>query len=286
MPDLQNLKRVDLSDLHQPAQIANRIHRALSQVEGPVPAVRIARALDISQVRLDKFDGFEGMLLTDRRRSDGVILANTCRGDRRARFTAAHELGHFLMERHVPSDEAGFRCTAGDMQETREMQRHFRQEKEANRFAIELLAPGAAFKACANLAPDLEHVRKLSTRLDLSKEATARRYRELHEAQVAMVFHRNGLVRYVDRSDGFPPPSVKKDTTLPASVLTGVSSGSLSELEIADPKDWFDGPPMAELSMQTLYQKKGYGITMLILEEDDPDDAGPEDTYNRYSRLG
>jgi len=70
MPDLQNLKRVDLSDLHQPAQIANRIHRALSQVEGPVPAVRIARALDISQVRLDKFDGFEGMLLTDRRRSD------------------------------------------------------------------------------------------------------------------------------------------------------------------------------------------------------------------------
>ncbi|MBL6426793.1 MAG: hypothetical protein HOY44_04645 [Maritimibacter sp.] len=39
-----------------------------------VPIVEIALGLDISDVRIDSFDGFEGMLPTDRVRSDGVIL--------------------------------------------------------------------------------------------------------------------------------------------------------------------------------------------------------------------
>lgn len=286
MPDFDILKRVDLADLHQPSQIANRIHDTIGQVDGSVPVVRIARALDVSKVTIDQFDGFEGMLLTDRRRSEGVILANTSRGDRRARFTVAHELGHFLMERHIPSDATGFRCTAADMRESREVRRHFRQEKEANRFAIELLAPNAAFDAWARIAPDLDHVRRLSARLELSKEATARRYRELHEARMAIVFHRNGTVRYVDRQDEFADLSLRKHSTIPSLVETGISPGTVTEVETADPKDWFDAPPMADLSVQTLYQSNGYAITMLALDDESPDNDGLEDMVDRYSRWG
>ena len=115
------------------------------------------------------------MLLTNRLRFDGIILANTSPRDPRARFTVAHELGHFLMEHHIPSDEAGTRRMAGDFKERRQLDLHFRQEFEANNFAIEPLAPSAAFNAWANIAPDLDHVRNFSDRLDLKTGATMRR---------------------------------------------------------------------------------------------------------------
>jgi Zn-dependent peptidase ImmA (M78 family) len=59
-----------------------------------VPIEEIAEALDIVEVRIAEFDGFEGMLLTDTVRREGAILANARGGPRRARFTIAHELGH------------------------------------------------------------------------------------------------------------------------------------------------------------------------------------------------
>ena len=170
----------------------------LGPLDGAVPVIEVAKALDISAVRVDRFDGFEGMLLTDRRRSDGVILANKARGDRRARFTVAHELGHFLMERHEPSEERGFRCMPSDLHERRKALQHYRQEAEANRFAIELLAPCASFEPYLEAPPDLGHVRDIANRLALSKEATARRYTELADTNIAMIFHRHGIVRYLE----------------------------------------------------------------------------------------
>ena len=59
------LDRIDLSDIHHPALLARTVHKLLGKREGAVPVEDIAKALDISEVRLDRFDGFEGMLLTD-----------------------------------------------------------------------------------------------------------------------------------------------------------------------------------------------------------------------------
>ncbi|MEM6891561.1 MAG: ImmA/IrrE family metallo-endopeptidase [Pseudomonadota bacterium] len=114
------LDRIYLADIHHPALLARKIHKLLGKREGAVPAEDIAKTLDISQVRLDRFYGFEGTLLTDTVRSTGCILANTLKGHRRAQFTIAHELGHFLMERHQLSAATGFTCSARDMRETRE----------------------------------------------------------------------------------------------------------------------------------------------------------------------
>jgi len=104
------LSRIDLCDLRSPKTIATALHSQLGQIVPPVPVKNIASALGILDIRTQSFDGFEGMLLTDRVRSRGSILANTAYGQRRARFTIAHELGHFLMEWHVLSDTDGFRC--------------------------------------------------------------------------------------------------------------------------------------------------------------------------------
>lgn len=249
----------------------------LGPLDGAVPVIQVAKALDVSAVRVDRFDGFEGMLLTDRRRTDGVILANKARGDRRARFTVAHELGHFLMERHEPSEESGFRCMPSDMRERRKAQQHSRQEAEANRFAIELLAPSASFEQYLDVPPNLGHVSAVADSLKLSKEATARRYTELTDARIAMVFHRHGIVRYPEKAGTFPYLALPKGSSVP--VLTGEAvAGSLTNLDEADPKDWSDGPPMGELWAQTLHQSDGFGITMLFLEQHDPeDDDGVEE---------
>ena len=66
------------------------MHQQLGDTSLPFPVIDIARALDIIEVRTNRFDGFEGMLLTDSIRSKGAILANTRHGHRRARFTIAH----------------------------------------------------------------------------------------------------------------------------------------------------------------------------------------------------
>jgi hypothetical protein len=118
--------RLDLADIDAPRILARQIHKQFGRIGTAVPVIDIARSLGILDVKLGVFDGFEGMLLTNVARSTGAILANTAKGERRARFTVAHELGHFLFERHVLSDAWGFRCKSNDMREIREMRRAFR----------------------------------------------------------------------------------------------------------------------------------------------------------------
>ncbi len=66
-----------------------------------------------------------------------------------------------------------------------------RQELEANRFAIELLAPRKRLAPTLLQTPDLIHIAKLSDELHLSKEATARRYVELSGEPIAIVLSHN-----------------------------------------------------------------------------------------------
>ena len=121
------LDRVDLADIHHPAVRARTIHKPMGKPGAAVPVVDIAVALDISEVRLDCFDWFEGMLLNDSVRSTGCILAKDAKGRRRARFTVAHELRHFLKERHQLYAVTGLTCAARGMRETREEQQNVRQ---------------------------------------------------------------------------------------------------------------------------------------------------------------
>ncbi|PTX57402.1 uncharacterized protein DUF955 [Litoreibacter ponti] len=287
MVDLSGLKRVDVADIHAPGQLARDLHVRMGTSEGPVPITEIAKALDISHIRIEEFDGFEGMLLTDRHRSDGVILANNRNGMPRARFTVAHELGHFLLERHTFSNKKGFRCIKKDLRTKSAADDHQRQESEANKFAIELLAPKDRFHGFLKTDPDLEHIREAAGELDISKEATARRYLDLSDAMMAMVFHRHGKLRYFDKTKGFPFLPLVRNAAIPATVAEARGPDPVTTLVEADPKDWFDGPPGAALWVQTLFQKKGYGTTMLLLDDDgfgyEDDGNEPEDTFKRYA---
>lgn len=271
---------------YRSADLAREIRRQLGTHDGYVDIEQIAYALDIAEIKLAPLTSFEGALLTDAERSCGLILANNSKGKHRTRFTIAHELLHFLNDRHIQTAE-GFRCRSKDIGQGKTSSnscnsKHQRQEAEANEFAIEILAPEISFVPYLSAPPDLEHVSKVAKNLELSKEATARRYRNLHEANTAVVFHQNGALRYFDKSSEFPFLPIRPKAPLPNSVQRDLPAGTLTDMLEADPKDWFDGPPGGELFAQTLYQSDGVAMTLLALDgdfpctDDDKEDGLPE----------
>ncbi len=272
------LSRVELADLHTPDQIATALHRQLGRMDGAMPVEAIARALDISEIKFLPFDGFEGMLLTDQVRSQGAILANTGRGRRRARFTVAHELGHFLMEHHVLTAAEGFQCRASDMRETREDRQQRRQETQANRFAIEVLAPGYKTRRFLDDDPDLKATQVMRDELDMSLEACARRYVEKHPEPLAAVWSHNGRVRYPIRGPSFPWVKLECGSRLatdtPAARAITRGGSGFTHMQECHPGSWTDAEGVAELFEQTRVGKNDHAVTLLWAtlsdaEEDD-----------------
>ncbi len=276
-----HLSRIDLADLHVPTAIARSIFAQLETIDAPVPVGQIARALDIADIKAQVFDGFEGMLITDTVRSTGSILANTRYGDQRARFTIAHELGHFLMERHKLSGDRGFTCKAQDMRETGADKRQFRQESEANAFAINLLAPFKLFDPLLSQDPDLKDAQRLRDHLNVSLEATIRRMIDRREECLAAVWSRNGQVRYSVKSSRFPWITCKRGERLPQLSLAGkiVANGTkgFSSVTETNPLAWLSRSDV-ELFEQTRVANNGHAVTLLLADladaDDDEDDSG------------
>jgi predicted transcriptional regulator len=108
--------------------------------DGPVPVDDIAESylgLLVTFAALE--DGVSGMLLL--REREIRINALECElWPRRRRFTVAHEIGHW--ELHATEVETDFICRLGDVREGQEKGSPEQlREREANRFAAELLMP-------------------------------------------------------------------------------------------------------------------------------------------------
>ncbi len=268
------LSRIDLADLHAPKAIARVVFKQLGSIEAPVPVSQIARTLDVIDIKAQNFDGFEGMLLTDTVRSHGSILANTKYSSRRTRFTIAHELGHFLMERHKLFGETGFMCKAQDMREIRLNKQHFRQEAEANTFAINLLAPIHLFDPLLSPYPDLKDAQRLRDHLDIRLEATLRRMIERREECLAAVWSKNGQVRYSAKSGKFSWLTCNARDRLPqlslASKLVANGVIGFSRATETNPLAWTSRSDF-DLFEQTRVASNGHAVTLLWADLPDRD---------------
>jgi hypothetical protein len=231
-----------------------------------VPVLEIARALDIDEVRQVPLDGAEGVLLTDRVRSRGRILVNSTRGRRSARFGIAHELGHFLLERHELLPTQTMFCRRTDMRETRSDGRHRRQETEANRFAIGLLAPASLTAPILAGQPEIGLALALKDRLDISLEAAARCLVDRHDEPLAAVWTRNGTIRYVVRGHGFPFIIRGKGETASPASLTGKRFADRryhnTAMHQVSPLAWTTGN-IPELFEQVRIGDDGHSLTLL-----------------------
>jgi Zn-dependent peptidase ImmA (M78 family) len=256
-----------------PERLADAIHDQLSGLEGPVPVQEIALALDIEEIREEHLTSFEGALITSAERDRGAIVVNRRSPPQRRRFTVGHELGHFLNPWHKPTAATGFECTRADMIVTSGVSGHLKQEAEANRFAIALLAPARRLASYLMRPADLEAVLALATDLDISKAAAVRRYVAIHDETLAVVFSRNDLVLYVDRQKEFPSLSIRQGDRLP--LVVAEDDAALSWWEEADGRDWLKAGNDHALHAQRLQQAEGHAMTLLRAEAREDDDEQP-----------
>jgi Zn-dependent peptidase ImmA (M78 family) len=275
-----DLDRIELADIHDPRALARTISSRFSAEVKAVPVIEIAQALDIFEIRIAEFEGFEGMLLTDRSRSQAAILANCAHGKRRARFTVAHELGHFLLERHQLSGPEGFLCRPDDMRETRSDRLHRRQETEANRFAIELLAPARLANQRLGNEPELRDAQRLRNDLDISLEAAVRRMVELHHEALAAVFTNGDQIRYVVRGKGFPligrKPGERLLPITDASRAIRKETVGFTEMTETSAIAWTHNADL-DLFEQTRIGSNGQAVTLLWARDGDADRTGGDD---------
>jgi Zn-dependent peptidase ImmA (M78 family) len=116
----------------------------------PVDVTSIATALGVEVQETPAEDDLSGFLYRDRQRKSAIIGVNADHHPNRRNFTAAHELGHYLLhdfdDVHVDRDFKVWLRNDASSQGTDV------EEKEANLFAAELLMP-AHF-----LAHDVEEI--------------------------------------------------------------------------------------------------------------------------------
>jgi Zn-dependent peptidase ImmA (M78 family) len=271
-----SLDLVELADIAKPIPLAKEIFRQNPNLSLPVPLEDLAKAAGIVDINALTTDGFEGMLIANAEKSEGVILVKQQPRRQRRRFTIGHELGHFLLPWHrkKSGESQQFMCSQADMSVSTAKASDLRLnwEVQANEFASELLMPTTLFKAKLNAGgePDLKHLPDLSTTFDTSMEATVRRYVDLHDFPIAVVFVHNGTIRYSRKGSEFRHfLDAKKGAPAPRGSTCHADSppDSVSEVTSVDCALWLDEERGAahphELLEQTLHQQDGYKIVLL-----------------------
>lgn len=151
----------------------------------------------------------------------GVVLLNQEAGnpDRiwRQRFSAAHELGHYMMEARVllanaEADEMlAIGCSYADMnrrefgadavRQAEERYLRYRNEALANMFAAEALMPYDDARAFVSRRPfSMRTVDEMAERFETSLMASARRYVATSDEDCAVVFTKDRMLQMFDIS--------------------------------------------------------------------------------------
>jgi hypothetical protein len=118
----------------------------------------------------------------------------------RQRFSAGHELGHWMHDR----GKASFRCEESNF--VREWSARSDPESRANRYSSDLLLPLPLFKpkAYACRAMDFDAVRELASVFQTSLTATAIRLAEHGPRPAMLVCYSNGARRWFVRGSEVP----------------------------------------------------------------------------------
>lgn len=277
------ITRMDLADKGSPEGIVIAILKAEPNLPIPVPIEELCRRLDIIEIQALTTAGFEGGLLTNRERSNGIILVKNGVSPQRRRFTLGHELGHFLMPSHVPDTQGRFLCSEKDMLllNPKEGDRRAKMEVEANRFSSLILMPPPALRVelGKKSAPSLEHMLALAKKFDVSKDAMARTYAEYHPEPIAFVVVRDcKVVRNYRNKIRFPFITALRGKAVPERSLfyrKGLQVGVPSDVDTRLADNWIDvdrGRQAPRMSEQVYLQANGFALIMLWYEPaDDPD---------------
>jgi len=151
--------------------------------------------IEIREIRAETFDG---ALLRIRGTSRAMIVLNRAISEPgRRRFTLAHEIGHFVLpdqqELTSPCGPTVIGSWAGLAP----------AERDANRFAADILIPRRLFLGISGKRPTLTLAKDIAARFGTSLTAAACRLAELTPERVAVVMSRAGASKWYRPSNDF-----------------------------------------------------------------------------------
>jgi len=177
--------------------------------EGVIIPEKIAQAKGLKYSYGNYKNGFDGML--EWKDNSFHIFINLDRLGHsykpRARFTFAHELGHYFIDEHrnaLQSGEAPAHSSFTNFASENEV------EREADYFAACLLLPKARFKAdCFGRKFNFNLVDELATKYQTSITSTLLRFVVLDIRPLLVVCSQNGMVKWKWRTQDFPYYNLK-----------------------------------------------------------------------------
>ena len=259
----------------RPIEIADQILKQNNSIAGSVPLEDIATAAGIQEIQYAELKSFEGTLIANDSKTEGIIVINAGARHHRQRFTLGHELGHFMIPRHGHN----MRCSSADMavRSSKMMTAHAEMEAEANQFSAELLMPRRLLREFGFLSkePSINDIKTAADRLDVSFQAMAVRFVDLHDYPITFVMSRNGKVEFGYKRDDFPfwLRVGRKGNLVPPKSHTGMTDHTQEETINNDEcfsSLWFDENKDCELPenlIEEVYiQRDGYVATILWFE--------------------
>ncbi|HEY9276997.1 MAG TPA: ImmA/IrrE family metallo-endopeptidase [Methylotenera sp.] len=266
------LELIEFADLVKPIDIVSLIFEQNQWIESAVPLEAIAIAAGIKDIQYAPLNSFEGTLLANDSKSEGVIVINNGAIPYRQRFTLGHELGHFMIPRHGNR----MQCSKADLsaKPSKKMPLNLTIEVEANQFSAELLLPKKLIKKHSSFRnqPTIEGIKQLSELFEVSFQASAVRLADLHDDPMALVMSRYGRVIYGYKRSDFPfwLKVGNRGDLIPPKSLTGLIDTTKSETISCDEclsSLWFDNNRFYELPenlIEEVYvQEDGYVATIL-----------------------
>jgi hypothetical protein len=242
--------------------------------------------------------GFDGMLMPNPhvRGEWGIVYNKAIRSPGRINFTLAHELGHYLLHRHI--SPSGIQCGSREMLDWRSELGAI--EAQANTFASYLLMPLDDFRQqIAGETISLDLMRHLSDRYEVSITAAILKWLDMTPQRAMLVVSRSGFIDWARSSDALMKSGVfyrarQKITPLPELSLAGGKGLAIGIFaETKHPRGVWPGDE--DVHEMTIFSPANeMTITLLLYPNDAPnkrwanelDEPEEQDTYDRFVSDG
>lgn len=253
--------------VHQ-AKIATQAEALLEHAMVDVAPVNVRAVaqhlhLFVQEARLEQLDG---CLVTDG--EYGGILLNNDReatNERRKRFTLAHEIGHYVLHRHLKHQFEDKLGTCGSwLTDT--------TEREADTFASMLLLPPFLLPANFGSAkPTMAQAEEIIATFEVSRAAALRRMVGASHWRCALVVVKDSAVKWYDRSpeliDAYVRGGMHPHPATAASKLQNGEAGEKTRAQLPV-SAWFEGKiadEEVEIFEEAVKLKSGYVYSLITI---------------------
>ena len=256
-------------------EITNIVNEILADFSGDslnVDPFLIAKNEGIFISQYDFTDDFDALIEYQDDGSFIIFLNNKVELEERRRFTIAHELGHYFIPHHqnkLVANEWMISCQTAFSSDNI-------LEKEADKFAAELLMPTSSFYDRVSKDLSLKIIEALSKQYKTSITSTAIRAVGLTELACSIVVSKNNIVAFSTHSEKLRSIGIygiNKNDSIPSNSKTYLESNSKGTSKFVNgyhPSIWYKSPKASNSTgviWEEVMHLGDYGLLTLLIYE-------------------